>query len=345
VRDLETAEIAIRVALTGHLVFSTLHTNDAASGVTRLIDIGMEPYLVASSVEAFIAQRLIRTICGRCRREVPAEVPVFRNAIVRSIGVAPERVRIFQGTGCAECNNTGFYGRTAIYEILVMNEQIKQLVLQKGPSDDIKRSAMQHRMRTLRQSGWLKVLAGVTTPDEILRVTQADEVTEQTAPMPAAPQTIPPNAMPAVALPEPQPPEPLDAASEAEAERQQSYRDRRVFERLAENVYVRYKIFKTQARSSASAAGYEPELVGLSKNISAGGILFSAAENLPKATILDLLIELPDEAAVQCLARVVRCSERVANKEYEVAVCFLDLPNADRSRLNRYVLRNEEKEG
>ncbi len=168
VRDFETAELAIRIALTGHLVFSTLHTNDAASGVTRLIDMGVDPYLIVSSIECFIAQRLVRLLCPHCKVEVQVD--------------RKELSRAWQARGCEACQQTGFFGRTAIYELLPMTEAIKDLVMAKASADAIWRKAIEQGMRTMQQDGWEKAQQGVTTPDEILRVTQEDEIVRVTKP-------------------------------------------------------------------------------------------------------------------------------------------------------------------
>ena len=174
VRDYETADITIQTALTGHLVFSTLHTNDAASGVVRLVDIGVEPYLIASSVEVFIAQRLVRLICKECKEsyQLPEEVYRQFNAGKVKAGEVRAKQTVYRGRGCKACNNTGYIGRTGIYEILLVNEEIKKLVTQKVSSDTIKDKAVELGMRTLKHDGWEKVLAGLTTPEEVLRVTQ-----------------------------------------------------------------------------------------------------------------------------------------------------------------------------
>ncbi len=176
VRDFETAEITIQTALTGHLVFSTLHTNDAASGVTRLIDIGIEPYLIASSVEAFIAQRLVRVICDKCKAEDRGQMSEVRaqieNDLKDQIREKKLEIKIYKGKGCKACNNTGYMGRTGIYEFLLVNDEIRKLILQKTSSDIIKKKAIELGMKVLRQDGWEKVLAGITTPEEVMRVTQ-----------------------------------------------------------------------------------------------------------------------------------------------------------------------------
>lgn len=173
VRDLETAEIAIRASLTGHLVFSTLHTNDAPSAFTRLIDMGIEPFLVASSVEAVMAQRLVRTICPHCK--VPQKVD--HDYLVR-IGFPEHEIAsttFLKGIGCEECRQLGYQGRTGIHELLVVGEAIRPLVMNRAPASDIAQAAKAQGMRTLREDGWRKVKAGVTTLEEVLRVTQTEE--------------------------------------------------------------------------------------------------------------------------------------------------------------------------
>ena len=173
IRDLETAEIAIRASLTGHLVFSTLHTNDAPSAFTRLIDMGIEPFLVASSVEAIMAQRLVRTICPHCK----VEQNVQRDYLLK-IGFPEEEIastRFMRGAGCEECRQLGYQGRLAIYELLVLNEALRPLILNRSSSTTIAQRAMEQGMRTLRTDGWNKVKNGITTIEEVLRVTQIEE--------------------------------------------------------------------------------------------------------------------------------------------------------------------------
>src|SRR3954470_13128026 len=173
IRDLETAEIAIRAALTGHLVFSTLHTNDAPSAFTRLIDMGIEPFLVASSVEAVMAQRLVRTICPFCKVEQKVE-----KNYLRKIGFPEEEIDtavFYKGTGCEECRQLGYQGRMGIYELLLLNEAVRPLILNRAPASTIAQKAIEQGMRTLRTDGWNKVRAGLTTIEEVLRVTQTEE--------------------------------------------------------------------------------------------------------------------------------------------------------------------------
>jgi len=173
IRDLETAEIAIRAALTGHLVFSTLHTNDAPSAFTRLIDMGIEPFLVASSVEAIMAQRLVRTICPKCKTERAVDPDYLRKVGFpeQDIGVA----RIWHGPGCEDCRQLGYQGRQGIHELLVVTEAIRPLIMNRAPATTIAARAMEGGMKTLRHDGWKKVKESVTTIEEVLRVTQTEE--------------------------------------------------------------------------------------------------------------------------------------------------------------------------
>jgi len=170
IRDLETAEIAIQAALTGHLVFSTLHTNDAPAAITRLQDMGVEPYLVASVLEGVLAQRLVRRICAACR------VPDTPNAAdLEALGIEGAGGRpLSRGRGCDECRGTGYRGRTGIYELFPITEDARSLILKRAPSREIRRCAIEAGMVTLRMDGWLKACEGVTTVEEILRVTQED---------------------------------------------------------------------------------------------------------------------------------------------------------------------------
>jgi general secretion pathway protein E len=173
-RDLETAEAAIQASLTGHLVFSTLHTNDAPSAFTRLIEMGIEPFLVASTVEGVMAQRLVRTICPGCKKEwvIDArEIPVDFPGLDLEKGTHPP---LWKGAGCKSCRNTGFRGRTAIHELMVNNDPIKEMIVQRVNAGTIRHRALKDGMITLRQDGWRKVLSGTTTVDEVARVTAGD---------------------------------------------------------------------------------------------------------------------------------------------------------------------------
>ena len=170
IRDMETAEIAIQAALTGHLVFSTLHTNDAASAVTRLIDMGIEPFLITSSVLAIIAQRLVRTVCPHCKKPSEMSSEYMKELNVNEKDV--KKAHICIGEGCEKCLDTGYYGRTGIYEILKMTEQIKQTILSSSDANVIKQVAIKEGMKALRQDGADKIMKGLSTTEEILRVTQ-----------------------------------------------------------------------------------------------------------------------------------------------------------------------------
>ncbi len=174
VRDHETAEIAIRSALTGHLVFSTLHTNDAAGVVTRLLDMGIEPFLVSSSLECLIAQRLVRIICPKCKVILNPEkrLELLRN--IKDTEANWKNVELYEGKGCHDCRFTGYHGRTAIYEILTVTEPIRELILSHASSQQIRQKAILQGMRTLRQDGLQKVFSGITTFTEVMRVTQAE---------------------------------------------------------------------------------------------------------------------------------------------------------------------------
>lgn len=170
IRDQETAEVGIQSALTGHLVFSTLHTNDSASAVTRLIDMGIEPFLVSSSVMAILAQRLVRVVCDKCK-----EVYIADEESLDSIGITPEMAagrNIYRGMGCSSCLNTGYRGRTGIFELMILDDSIKNLILKTSDANAIKRQAIEQGMFSLRQDGAQKVLDGITTIEEVFRVTQ-----------------------------------------------------------------------------------------------------------------------------------------------------------------------------
>jgi general secretion pathway protein E len=170
IRDRETADIAIHAALTGHLLLSTLHTNDAAGAVTRLLDMGVENYLVSSTLLAVLAQRLVRRICSDCKSPfVPAE------KVLQDLGIAASdagRVRLFRGEGCAACNGTGYHGRLGIFEFLVMDDAVQRLILEKADANVLRAEAMRRGMTTLWQDGCEKVAAGITTYEEIVRVTR-----------------------------------------------------------------------------------------------------------------------------------------------------------------------------
>jgi type IV pilus assembly protein PilB len=173
IRDLETAEIAVQASLTGHMVFSTLHTNDAASAVTRLLDMGVEPFLISSSVLAIMAQRLVRLVCQSCREPVELSAETLRELGLHQTDIS--QATFVHGRGCNTCRNTGYRGRTGIYELLVLDDPIRTLVMQQANANMIKTLALQRGMRTLMLDGANKVCQGLTTAEEILRVTQESD--------------------------------------------------------------------------------------------------------------------------------------------------------------------------
>jgi len=170
IRDRETAEIAVRSALTGHLVFSTLHTNDAPSAVTRLVDMGVEDYLLGSSLIGVLAQRLVRVICPECKSPDVAPTASLMDAGF-SVG-DDARIELYRGAGCPNCEHTGYKGRAGIFELLEINDSLRRLILTNPDSNVLKAEAVRNGMRTLKDDGWSKVLSGLTTADEVLRVTQ-----------------------------------------------------------------------------------------------------------------------------------------------------------------------------
>jgi type II secretory ATPase GspE/PulE/Tfp pilus assembly ATPase PilB-like protein len=172
VRDYETAEIAIRSALTGHLVFSTLHTNDAAGVVTRLLDMGVEPYLVSSSLECLVAQRLVRIICPHCRQEVSREQRAKLKPLMKDLECDFETAVFYEGKGCEACRFTGYIGRTGIYEVLPVTQSVRDMIIERRSSQQIKQLAVSQGMKTLRQDGLRKIASGITTLEEVMRVTQ-----------------------------------------------------------------------------------------------------------------------------------------------------------------------------
>lgn len=169
IRDSETADIAVRASLTGHLVFSTLHTNDAPSAITRLADMGVEPYLISSCLEGVIAQRLVRRVCTGCADEVSPPEKV-QAEIIRERPEVAKGIKYLSGHGCPECSFTGYRGRSAINEVMILDEKIRAMVVGREPANVIKSQAIENGMLTLRQDGWSRVAAGITSVDEVLRV-------------------------------------------------------------------------------------------------------------------------------------------------------------------------------
>jgi hypothetical protein len=319
VRDLETAEISMRAALTGHLVFSTLHTNDAVGGIIRLVDIGVEPYLISSSVEAFIAQRLVRLICPQCKVEDLSQPVEVKEMIAKELGnnFSVESLKLYKGKGCDQCNFTGFFGRSAIFEILIMDAQMKEAILRKPTAKALNMMAQASGMRTLRQDGWLRVLEGLTTPEEIMKVTQEEkrEVQKDDLAIP-----INPSVESSLLY------EPFSVENDQ--------KEKRIFERLTVNVPIHWKKYSLDKKAEKSPI---TEFATVIHNISVGGLVFLTKEFIAIGSILELRIDLLPENPMNCLARVVRVEEMEVDSKYSIAVCFLGVSGAERVRLNKFI--------
>jgi type IV pilus assembly protein PilB len=173
IRDLETAEIAVQSSLTGHLVFSTLHTNDAPTAITRLTDLGMPSFLITASLEGVLAQRLVRRICVDCRTEFEPS-----DELIMELGLSPSEAKgrsYFYGRGCERCNNTGYKGRVGIFELMIVNDDVRDLIMANASADEIRSLARSQGMVTLRDSGLKMIFDGVTTIDEVVRETLVEE--------------------------------------------------------------------------------------------------------------------------------------------------------------------------
>lgn len=328
VRDLETADTAIRVALTGHLIFSTLHTNDAPSGVTRLLDIGVEPYLVSSSVVAFIGQRLIRTLCPNCKIRDANHLPGLHTRIAQELGspVDPEIV-IYKGVGCKECSHTGFNGRTAIHEIMIVSEPISDLINERAQSSKVKEVARKMGMTTLRQAGWLKVLEGTTTPHEIMESTEADlDLPAKDTNLKDQENTIDHDVPKETGL----------GLGTIKRMERSVFDEKRKYGRI----HVRFKVsFEAEdldgnsaGKKGADKAIYE----GITDNMSAGGMALITEEILDIGDLLDLKIQVNEnEVPVDCVGRVIRVNLLPPDKgkksiRYIVAIHFLAIQSKDR---------------
>ncbi len=337
VRDLETADIAIRASLTGHLMLSTLHTNDAASGVTRLLDIGVEGYLISSSVLAFMAQRLVRVICPGCREELKQIEPAMKQLIAYESELLADDIKIYHGRGCRECNSTGYLGRAAVHEILVVDEEIRRLIFNRAGAAAIKQAARNHGMRTLRQDGWLKVLKGITTPEEVLQITPADESMakgESLFAAEAAPKTA---AQEISQLPE----LPSEAKEDANA-----VRDRRKYLRVDVHIAI---LFRTVEMEQGHRGEPKWSGEGQAANLSAGGVAFVTPVQLFLEDLLDLKIQLQDRSGpIECIGKVLRIQPvpgtAGAGVQYEVAVLFLAIHSTDRLKIEHYCQSHKDHE-
>ncbi|MBI3306645.1 MAG: Flp pilus assembly complex ATPase component TadA [Candidatus Omnitrophica bacterium] len=332
VRDLETADIAIRVALTGHLVMSTLHTNDAASGATRLLDIGVEPFLVASSVIAFIAQRLVRVICPYCKKENPEVLAEVKERIVRELKLPHMDFPVYEGHGCDECHGTGFSGRTAIHEFLLVGPQIRKLIFRRTPSEHIKAKAMELGMTSLRQDGWRKVLEGLTTPEEILQVTPPDEFEHHLTSAPEEDKHK--NGMLFSMVP--------GNKVKIEGPVSQSFLEKRSYPRIKVKVPVKYQIIHKDEESKKKEEYRRRGKIAQSEDLSASGVAFLVPEILTSGTMLEMQIELSDsEGAIECIGKVVRQIQLEGKPEdseygFMVAATFLAIASGDRMRIERF---------
>jgi type IV pilus assembly protein PilB len=176
IRDVETAQISIQAALTGHLVLSTLHTNDAPSTLTRLVDMGMQPFLLTSTVECIVGQRLVRTVCPNCRNPyVPADDELMDFGVTRK---DIQDLEFFKGSGCEDCYFTGYKGRIGIYEVLMITDEIRELVLNHSSADEIRYMAIHQGLQTMRQDGWFKICTGITSFEEVMRQTPRETAEE-----------------------------------------------------------------------------------------------------------------------------------------------------------------------
>ncbi|MCM8774732.1 MAG: Flp pilus assembly complex ATPase component TadA [Candidatus Omnitrophica bacterium] len=360
VRDLETADIAIRAALTGHLILSTLHTNDASSGVTRLLDIGVEPYLIASSVVAFIAQRLVRVVCPHCSQEkqVSAEV---RAMIAADLEMSHDEEMVLRaGRGCDECNGTGFWGRTAIHEILIVNEKIRELIFRRASSEEIKLRARELGMVTLRRDGWRKVLSGLTTPEEVLQLTPADEVMEKQL---SAPPHLtkkedgeglllssieadqgPPHERDETSLVQDKPKRPERVGPSETKQMLSAFTDRRSYPRIKIEASVKFRVIDISQVISVQEGSPQWDQMGKTEDVSASGVAFLTHHFLTLGNVLEMTILLPDkqQKEIHCVGRVIRVVRVLdstpprAEYAYKVAVSFLAIPSDDRLRIEHF---------
>jgi type II secretory ATPase GspE/PulE/Tfp pilus assembly ATPase PilB-like protein len=344
VRDLETADIAIRAALTGHLILSTLHTNDAASGVTRLLDIGVEPYLVASSVIAFMGQRLVRVICPHCREEDKETPEAFKQVMLEELGLERgEAMKLFWGKGCEECSHTGFSGRTAIHEILPVDDEIRNLILERSTSETIMRRARELGMKTLRQDGWRKVLAGITTPEEIIEATPQDEPLGAQTARPA--ETEPVTRVAAAAGPKYAGAEWLENPAAA-------FTERRKYHRVKCEMRVTFHLLRTGGNKGSEKVILDAwDLHGHTEDISAGGLVLVTAEPLKPGDVVEMRLPLPDgDKPIECIARVLRVTQKFESLDptgrvlQHAAMLFLAIQSVDRLRIENFCRESTQNE-
>ncbi len=372
VRDLDTADIAIRAALTGHLILSTLHTNDAASGVTRLLDIGVEPYLIASSVVAFIAQRLMRMICPYCKTEDQRVSPEVKKLIENEYGIPQEDIRIFRGSGCEQCSQTGFRGRIAIHEVLPLTEGIRKIIMDRMPAESIKTEAVRQGMTTLRYGGWEKVLSGITTPEEVLETTEEDE--PELLASEAGRDSSKEVRSAVVKIEDKLPGALAPALRPAGKSPDFQYINLRKFQRIAIDIPLIFRIIDYKERMPLTPQAKTElallEFKGHVRDISAGGIYFSIYDQeisggyqeavegafslgqvLESGSILEIRIILPNgEKPVGCMAKILRVmhlsepSESMKEPFCRVGAAFLSIDSEDRARLIKFFEINKESQ-
>jgi len=321
VRDVETAEIAIRTALTGHLVFSTLHTNDAASGITRLIDMGIEPYLVSSSVQAFVAQRLVRLICPHCKEEDKNVLVGVKEEMAHALCLKSiDDVKIYHGKGCDYCHQTGFYGRMAIYEILLLNDIIRTAILEKPRADHIKKIAVKEGLVTLRQNGWKAVCDGLTTPHEVMNVTEKDISLEEGTVIAKHTRFGQDSLMGKDAFP---------TTNEYKG---------RIHPRASVPVKIRYRLVTRDENDPNILVSDGIEYPTYTKDISAGGLKFESKILIKIGALIELKIQLEEgQKSISCLGKVCRLEEDSLKNVFTVVVYYLDISGADRAFINKFV--------
>lgn len=358
VRDLETADIAIRSALTGHLILSTLHTNDAASGITRLSDIGVEKYLITSSVVAFIAQRLVRVICSHCKMERKDLDDKLVRVMMASLDIYDvEEIKTHYGKGCEHCNMTGYSGRKAIHEVLIISDQIRKMIMDGSPAGAIKQQAMMEGMKSLRQDGFRKVLQGFTTPEEIMRVAPPDQTDvalshESSGEVSAVYVTDVASANTPI------------AGNSSEKAHLSSQDPQRKFKRIHTHLSVTYRVIESTAQhpkfDELTKIIADKDWEGEAQNISAGGLLYSTEsldakdasgrqvemsvnDAVDVGTLLDLHIHLADgEKPLHCVGRVLRANRatRLVGGQnrfvFQIAVLFLVINSHDRLRIEKF---------
>ena len=337
VRDKETAEIAVRVALTGHLVLSTLHTNSAAASIHRLMDIGIEPYLIQSSTNAFIAQRLLRVLCTKCRKEI--KNPEQEIVDLVSLNLSEDKpVTLYKKEGCKICNNTGFHGRTAIYEILPVDNDIKELIQRRASSKEIEEMAIKKGMKPIVQCAMGKVADGTTTIDEVMNALSL--VSAKHAQVVIAKEKKPLE-------------ENIQVHKEKKIEQKIFQEDeKRTYRRLNAHFPMTFSIHRNLADDiqqklkefGITEEDYWKEHTAITEDISAGGIHFKSPLYLIEGTVIDIKILVPVGDGVpkeiNCLAKVKRVKEIGKTNVYGISECFLDMSTTDRNVLNEFIERN-----